>query len=198
MKKRFYKIFDNLETEISDSEKAELFELWENLDELEASKKSSRESTSSFYSGIYRIAASIILILGLGSILFLTVLNNSDEEVPFLLNEELPISRIRSIQQVMNNAATIPSNKVFFDVLDNDSNVNVRLTALEAILDHNQKDPELRSKLIQSIPKQTSPNIQLALYREVTRNNDLTGLELLIDNPQVHPVVHERLNQINR
>ncbi|MFN8346369.1 MAG: HEAT repeat domain-containing protein [Spirosomataceae bacterium] len=80
--------------------------------------------------------------------------------------------------------------EALFTTLNNDPNVNVRLVTLEALAEM-ARDPHVREGLVQSLPKQESPLVQVALadvmvklqekrsiraFRQMLRRDDLNDL----------------------
>lgn len=77
------------------------------------------------------------------------------------------------------------------ETLNHDPNVNVRLSALEALA-RLADNPEVRSRLIEAIPHQESPLIQLSLAElmlTLQEANSLDALKELLQSPQIEPDV---------
>jgi hypothetical protein len=78
--------------------------------------------------------------------------------------------------------------------LNRDSNVNVRLSSLNA-LERFSKNAEVRQALIDSVQRQDSPLVQIALIDSLvqTRNRDAEpALKKLTTNAEVNPAVRQR------
>jgi hypothetical protein len=80
-----------------------------------------------------------------------------------LLEQPSATDRLKAVN--LTTDMTMADNKVItalLQTLNNDSNVNVRLAAIEALYQH-AANPLVRQGLVQSIGKQDSPLVQLAL-----------------------------------
>jgi len=80
--------------------------------------------------------------------------------------------------------------------LDNDPNVNVRLSALDALLRFGRL-PEVRSGLVDAIGQQDSPLVQLAIADVVLQLQDKEGakaLRRLLERPELDPTVRQKIN----
>ena len=78
--------------------------------------------------------------------------------------------------------------------LNQDANVNVRLSSLNA-LERFTKNAEVRQALIDSVPRQDSPLVQIALIDSLvqTRNRDAEpALKKLTTDAEVNPAVRQR------
>lgn len=81
--------------------------------------------------------------------------------------------------------------------LNNDPNVNVRLSTLEA-LSHLASHPEVRQGLIQSIARQDSPIIQLAiadLMLKLQEKGSINSLKELLKQKDLNPGVRDKIKQ---
>lgn len=80
-----------------------------------------------------------------------------------LLEKESATDRLKavSLTQEMDQASQ-KVTKALIETLNNDSNINVRLAALDA-LESYSKDPSVREALVRSIAHQESPLVQVAL-----------------------------------
>ena len=81
------------------------------------------------------------------------------------------------------------------ETLNNDPNVNVRFSALEALA-RLANNPEVRKRLIEAIPHQDSPLIQLSLAElmlNLQEGNSLEALKELLQSPQIEPDVEEHV-----
>ncbi len=78
--------------------------------------------------------------------------------------------------------------------LNSDSNINVRLSALDAV-EKFSVDPAVRKALIESIPRQDSPLVQIALIDAVVHMRDSTAateLRKLTGDGEVNAAVRQR------
>lgn len=90
----------------------------------------------------------------------INLIKNQNNRLP---DQESVSDRMKGVQMVRNMAK--PNLKIFEalnQALLNDPNVNVRLSAIESLL-HFADEPIVRKYLIQAIPVQTSPLVQLEL-----------------------------------
>ena len=85
------------------------------------------------------------------------------------LNQPSPNERIKAINQI-KTYGTVDERTIamLFNVLGSDSNANVRLVALEALVAHADRT-SVRQGLIQSLDRQESPLVQLALTDAMVR-----------------------------
>lgn len=81
-----------------------------------------------------------------------------------LLQEQSPSSRLRGVTYSYQVTESDPQvEQELLHTVNHDSNVNVRLSAVEAIASRFSKSPEVRRALVDSIPMQDSPLVQVAL-----------------------------------
>lgn len=92
--------------------------------------------------------------------------SSSDEASPTFVGYNADANtavRLKEIQKIRNQPS---GNHKIYEALNhallNDKNVNVRLSAIESLV-HFADDPEVREYLIQAIPRQRSPLVQVAL-----------------------------------
>ena len=81
--------------------------------------------------------------------------------------------------------------------LNEDANVNVRLSAVDA-LQRFAGNSEVRTELRQSLPRQTSPLVQIALIDSLTEARDRAAvgvLEQLQQRSDVDPAVKARIQR---
>lgn len=122
------------------------------------------------------VAASLILGIMIGD--FWNPVSNRDEKIDLLseevtqmrevlmlslLQNDSPVERLRAV----NLSQQIPETddklvEALLNTLNNDRNVNVRVAAINALLDRGA-NPSVREGLIESISHQTSPLVQIAL-----------------------------------
>lgn len=80
--------------------------------------------------------------------------------------------------------------------VDQDPNVNVRLAAVDAVQKFSASE-KVRQALIQSLPKQDSPLVQIAiidLLAQLRDRESVSMLERLAQDGQVNPAVRQRAN----
>src|SRR5437870_10618467 len=96
-----------------------------------------------------------------------------------LLQEQSPSARLRGV--TYSYQVTQPDPQVEQELLhtvNHDSNVNVRLSAVDAIAKF-AKSPEVRRALVDSIPVQDSPLVQGALIDLLVQLNDKDAVPAL-------------------
>ena len=80
-----------------------------------------------------------------------------------LLDQPSANKRLQAVNEVNKlSSVTKTITKALFSTLNNDTNVNVRLSAIEALANYTEI-PEVREGLIASIMNQKSPMVQIAL-----------------------------------
>ncbi len=109
-----------------------------------------------------------------------------------MLRQDSPSERLKAvyftedIHQFDDNILS-----ALFNTLNTDENVNVRLAAANALLQHGQ-NAGVRQGLIQSLEQQTEPLIQIVLIQSLVALKDknvMPVVEQFIDNDQVHETV---------
>lgn len=96
-----------------------------------------------------------------------------------LLQEQSPSARLRGV--TYSYQVTEPDPQVEQELLhtvNHDSNVNVRMSAVDAIAKF-AKSPEVRRALVDSIPVQDSPLVQVALIDLLVQLNDKDAVPAL-------------------
>ncbi|QCR22584.1 HEAT repeat domain-containing protein [Pontibacter sp. SGAir0037] len=87
--------------------------------------------------------------------------------------------------------------QALFNSLNHDSNVNVRLAAVEALKLH-AANPTVRAQLIQSINKQDSPMVQIALadlMQALQEKNAVPQLRQLLDDENTNEFVKDKIKE---
>lgn len=115
-----------------------------------------------------------------------------------LLEQESPSERLRGVS--VSARMEKPDEQLLnalFDTLNNDPNINVRLSAVDALyLFHN--NPEVKAGLIDSLSRQDSPLVQMELvdllvsFRE---RRAADALKTLIQDEKIDPAVKDRAEQ---
>ncbi len=134
---------------------------------------------------IVRIAAGIVLLfVGWSLGFWFTPDKKYDERLDYMsseirqmkqmivlaeLNQPSPNERIRAINQI-STYGTVDERTIamLLNVLSGDSNANVRLVAVEALVAHADRT-SVRQGLLQSLDRQESPLVQLALADAMVR-----------------------------
>jgi hypothetical protein len=112
-----------------------------------------------------------------------------------LLQQQSAADRLRGVS--WTGRIEQPDDSVVAALLDTlryDTNVNVRLAAIDALRRFADR-PDIRRATVDSLPAQTSPLIQLALIDFVVESNDREGVPLLrrlSTDPETDRSVRER------
>ena len=115
-----------------------------------------------------------------------------------LLQQQSASERLRGVSlsyQIAEPDAEI--TKVLLETLKYDPNVNVRLAALDA-LSRNANQSDTRRDLIQSLHRQSSPLVQMAMIDLIVQMQDKASLDTLrrmIQDPEVNKAVKKRIEQ---
>lgn len=104
--------------------------------------------------------------------------------------------------QAVNEASKLSSvtqtiTKALFSTLNNDTNVNVRLSAIEALSNYTDM-PEVREGLIASIGKQESPLVQIALADLMVvlqEKKAIKSFKKLIEKEDVNESAKEKMKE---
>lgn len=113
-----------------------------------------------------------------------------------LLENDSPVERLRAV----NISNQIPSSgnrtiDALFHTLNNDTNVNVRIAAVNALAERGS-NPEVRSGLVNSIVRQKSPLVQIALADamiELQERRAVEEFEILLARDDMDTSVRNKL-----
>lgn len=163
---------------------------------------------------IVRIAAGIVLLFVGWSLGFWSApKKNYDERLDYMsaeirqmkemvvlaeLNQQSPNERIRAINEI-KAYGTVDEYTIamLFNVLSGDSNTNVRLVAVEALVAHADRT-SVRQGLIQSLDQQDSPLVQLALTDAMIRLKEKQAvgrLRDMLEKEDLNYVVRTRIEE---
>lgn len=169
-----------------------------------------------FQPAVYRIAATVALVLSGVAIGYWVNENNHRESEVLALRKEVEgtkrlmqamISNDQSASQriqgvnvaLQMNHADDEVVRALVKAMNEDANSNVRLAALDA-LSKFQAEPEVRKALIQSLATQKDPVIQIALIQLLVRMKEkgvLKSLEKMVEDEQnIKAVKDEAYNGI--
>jgi hypothetical protein len=115
-----------------------------------------------------------------------------------LLDEGTATERIKAVN--LTNKVIAPDDKLLSALvytLQNDPSDNVRLMALETLLKYSDRE-NIRNALVQSIPYQNSPMVQLALADGMVLMNEERSVPIfqkILKLVGVNQIVRERLQQ---
>ena len=115
-----------------------------------------------------------------------------------LLQQQSASERLKgvSISSQMDNADP-EITAALLQALKYDLNVNVRLAALDALA-RSARQPAVRRELIQSLPKQTSPLVQIAiidLMVEMQEKESVEALRKMMSSPGINTEVKKKIEQ---
>lgn len=176
-----------------------------------------KQSIITLLSGIFRPQWAIgvfLLLIGLGIGYFLRpegetipiqnmAANNETEEVRqklvlTLLDQPSANQRLQGVSEAnkFENADDIVI-KALLKTLNSDPNVNVRLAAIESLTNYVNK-PEVRQGLVQSIPNQESPILQITLANLMVALQEKASIEpfkKLLKEKQLDTTVKKRIER---
>ena len=113
-----------------------------------------------------------------------------------LLQEQSPSSRLRGVTYSYQVTEADPQvEQELLHTVNHDSNVNVRLSAVEAIASKFAKNPQVRRALVDSIPVQDSALVQMALIDLLAQLNDkeaIPALRKLVQEKDTDEEVRQR------
>jgi len=115
-----------------------------------------------------------------------------------ILNQASPVQRLKNVNMI-SSFENMDDHVItmLINTLNKDANVNVRLSALEALFklaDNNR----VREGLVHSLAKQESPLIQLALvdcYAALNETRAIGQLKQLLHNKEINDVVRSQVSQ---
>ena len=183
---------------------------------LEANIKSSKSNRfNSFISSTFifsksnslKLAYAVCLIF-IGSVIGIKInesmvnngltRHNELEQAIYLLNEPEVNKRLQGVNKI-NHLTSIDNNllNVLLKSLNSDSNVNVRLSILDFLVQFKNDDNVIKG-LIESIPFQDSPIIQMTLVElmvSIENKEGIEAFEKLIDLKNINPTVKEDIEK---
>ncbi|MCP5053695.1 MAG: HEAT repeat domain-containing protein [bacterium] len=116
-----------------------------------------------------------------------------------LMDQSSPSQRIKGVS--WSSTVANPGQKTLatlLDTLNNDTNVNVRLSVVDALYLFSSH-PMVKEGIIQSLPRQTSPLVQVALIDlmvELREKKAVDALKQLIQNNKLNPAVIQRAKRV--
>jgi hypothetical protein len=115
-----------------------------------------------------------------------------------LLQQQSASERLRGVSMSYQTVQQDPEiTAALLHTLKYDPNVNVRLAALDAIARSADQD-KLRQELLQILPEQSSPLLQIAMVDLMVQAHDKQSLEIfkrMIRNPEINSSVKKKLEQ---
>jgi hypothetical protein len=114
-----------------------------------------------------------------------------------MMQQNSIVERIKAVNMVDEfETPAFPIIESLLNILNNDTNDNVRLLALE-VLTRYTSIPEVRDGLVSTIAKQTSPMIQLRLTEimlAIKEKRAAPELEKILQNTQINYIVKGKIN----
>jgi len=115
-----------------------------------------------------------------------------------MLNQSSPTERIKALHYLHNNSLfDDQTTGQLFEILNEDPNVNVRLVALETLLEYSDL-PGVRTGLLNSINQQQSPIIQITLVKSMVQLKDEQAvhyLKKLLRDEELNYIVREQVER---
>jgi hypothetical protein len=115
-----------------------------------------------------------------------------------MMQQSSPVERIKAVNMISDfDKADNQIIKSLIELLNNDSNSNVRLLALDALIRYSSV-PEVREGLIASIGNQTSPLVQLRLAEIMLALNEKRAVpefQKVLQNACLNYSVRDKLNE---
>lgn len=157
----------------------------------------------------------LLLVIGLGLGYFLnkesesiTVVNNAvldveteevrEQLVLTLLEQPSANKRLQAMQEASKlNDVTERIIEALFTTLNNDTNINVRLVAVESLARY-VDSPEVRMGLAKSIALQESPLVQIALADlmvALQEKSSIESMKQLLQKPDINTTVKQKLEE---
>jgi len=121
-----------------------------------------------------------------------------EEMLLTLIEQESATDRLKAVSLTQNiSKADEKVVNALLQSLNQDPNVNVRLVAIEALLRYAEQ-PEVRMGLINSISKQDSPLVQIALSEAMvllSEKNAVQELKELLEKKDLNEAVKAKLSE---
>lgn len=115
-----------------------------------------------------------------------------------LLEKPQATDRLKAVsmsEELVSKEAVI--SNALLKVLETDSNVNVRLAALDVLLAY-ADNPRIRARLIEAIPRQTNPLVQITLAQAMVQLNEkkaVDALKQLLESNNLNEAAEQEVNQ---
>jgi hypothetical protein len=115
-----------------------------------------------------------------------------------LLQQQSAAERLRGVNWAyQTEASDTEVLSALIRTINSDPNVNVRLAAIDAVRNFSSS-PVARRGLVQALPKQTSPLVQVALVDtlvDLKQTDARPEIETLLGSTELDPTVRDRLKQ---
>ena len=115
-----------------------------------------------------------------------------------LLQQQSAAERLRGVTwSYQTESSDMEVLGALLRTINTDPHVNVRLAAIDAVRNF-ANSPVARRRLVQALPKQTSPLAQIALVDtlvDLKQADAKRQIETLLGNPDLDPTVRERFQQ---
>ena len=115
-----------------------------------------------------------------------------------LLQQQSASERLKGVSLSYRTEGSDPEiTQALLQTLKYDPNVNVRLAALDALL-NDREHPSIKTELVKSLPKQSSPLVQIELVDWILQGHEKTSIDVLkkmLNDPDVNKSVKQRIQQ---
>ncbi|MBI3189755.1 MAG: HEAT repeat domain-containing protein [Ignavibacteriales bacterium] len=115
-----------------------------------------------------------------------------------LLQQQSASERLKGVSLSYRSEGSDPEiTAALLQALKYDPNVNVRLSALDA-LSRNLNQTDVKQELLETLPKQESPLVQLAfidLMVQIREKSSVDILKRMLKNPEMNKSVKQRIEQ---
>ncbi len=115
-----------------------------------------------------------------------------------LLQQQSASERLKGVSLSYRTEGSDPEiTQVLLQTLKYDPNVNVRLAALDALL-NDREHPSIKTELVKSLQKQSSPLVQIELIDWMLQGHEKTSIDVLkkmLNDPEVNKSVKQRIQQ---
>lgn len=173
-------------------------------------RKEQRSTFFLFQPVVYRAAAAVALLVLVGSVGYFIRENQAQREEMAVLKQEMMHTRTlvlgqlndeqSATQRILGVKAAYQTAgaddaivKALIATMNTDNNTNVRLAAVEA-LGKFQKEPQVRTALIDALSTQTDPLVQIALIQlmvQMKATEAVKPLQKIVDDEQSLPAVKD-------
>jgi anti-sigma factor RsiW len=113
-----------------------------------------------------------------------------------LMQQQSPSERIKGVSYAVQSDSDQKVLTALINAVNHDANVNVRLAAIDALRRFSSA-PSVRLALPESLTRQDSPLVQIALLDNIVEIHDQSAapaIQTLIEGPNVNPEVRQHAN----
>ena len=157
--------------------------------------QSEKKNTKVIRMRFFSIAASLAIIVSMGY-LYVSSINKANEDreqLIYSMNDETASERIKAIYNFEEAYKKEDDRliKTLYKLLHTDSNNNVKIAAIDALLKFPQNQ-EMRKQLISALEKEEEPLVQIKLIQSLTVLREQRAkepIQEILDDEQTLPVV---------